>query len=162
VAGDARGPAALPRIIDLVPVPFLESWATAWVTLALIAAIVEVSIPHFGLIFVSVGAIAGALAAFLGLGLPVQIIAFIIAVSIGFGVLRPRLIGRASPGVPSRVDALIGREGIVTLDIESTVGSGRVNVAGQDWAARAATPLAAGTRIKVVGADGIVLEVKSA
>jgi membrane protein implicated in regulation of membrane protease activity len=83
-------------------------------------------------------------------------------VSIGFGVLRPRLIGRASPGVPSRVDALIGREGIVTLDIESTVGSGRVNVAGQDWAARAATPLAAGTRIKVVGADGIVLEVKSA
>jgi membrane protein implicated in regulation of membrane protease activity len=161
VAGDARGPAALPRIIA-VSVPFLESWATAWVTLALIAAIVEVSIPHFGLIFVSLGGVAAAIAAFLGFGLPVQIVAFIIAVSVGFAVLRPRIIGRGAPGVPSRTQILIGREGIVTLDIESTVGSGRVNVEGQDWAARAATPLAAGTRIKVVGADGIVLEVKPA
>lgn len=141
---------------------FLESWATAWVTLALIAAVVEVSIPHFGLIFVSVGAVAAAIAAFLGLALPIQIVGFIVAVVIGFAVLRPRLIGRVSPGVPSRVESLIGREGIVTLDIESTLGSGRVNVEGQDWAARAATPLAVGTRIKVVGADGIVLEVKPA
>ena len=42
-----------------------------------------------------------------------------------------------APGVPSRTDALVGREGIVTHDIEATVGAGRVNVGGEDWAARA-------------------------
>jgi len=145
-------------------VPSFDSWATAWVTLALIAAIVEVSIPHFGVIFIAIGAIAAALAAFLSFGVAVQILCFIIAVSLGFAVLRPRLMGRisGSAGVPSRTDLLIGREGIVTHDIEATVGSGRVIVEGQDWAARAATPLPVGTRIKVVGADGIVLEVKPA
>src|SRR5207247_8962057 len=93
-------------------VPSFDSWAIAWVTLALIAAIVEVSIPHFGMIFVAVGAIAAALAAFMSFGLPVQIVFFIVAVSIGFAVLRPRLIGRGAPGVPSRTEMLIGREGI--------------------------------------------------
>jgi membrane protein implicated in regulation of membrane protease activity len=48
---------------------------------------------------------------------------------------------------------------VVTEDIESTIGRGRVNVGGQDWAARAAAPIPMGTPIKVVGADGIVLEV---
>ena len=95
----------------------------AWVILGVIAAVVEVSIPHFGLI-------------------------------------RPRMMSRlGSQGVPSRTEPLIGREGVVTFDIETTVGAGRVNVGGEDWAARAPTPLAAGTRIRVVAADGIVLEV---
>jgi membrane protein implicated in regulation of membrane protease activity len=54
---------------------------------------------------------------------------------------------------------LLGREGIVTHDIDPTVGSGRVNIGGQDWAARSLSPLAVGTRVRVAGADGIVLEV---
>jgi membrane-bound serine protease (ClpP class) len=64
--------------------------------------------------------------------------------------------------VPSRTEILIGREGVVTHDIEATIGAGRVNVGGEDWAARAAAPVRAGTRIRVVSADGIVLEVTPA
>ncbi len=67
-----------------------------------------------------------------------------------------------APGVPSRTAALVGREGVVTHDIEATVGAGRVNVGGEDWAARAPTPMTAGTRVRVVRADGIVLEVTPA
>ena len=64
--------------------------------------------------------------------------------------------------MPSRTDTLIGREGIVTHDIDPRLGAGRVNVGGEDWAARAAAPLPVGTKIRVVGADGIVLEVTPA
>jgi membrane protein implicated in regulation of membrane protease activity len=139
----------------------LDSWAAIWITVALVAAIVEVSVPHFGIIFVSAGAIAAAVAAYLSFGLPVQIVLFIIVVAVSFLVLRPRILkNMGAAGIPGRTEALIGREGIVTHDIETTVGAGRVNVEGQDWAARAAAPIAAGTRIRVVGADGIVLEVK--
>jgi membrane protein implicated in regulation of membrane protease activity len=45
----------------------------AWITLAIVTAIVEVSIPHFGVIFVSLGAAAAAAASFLGGSLSVQI-----------------------------------------------------------------------------------------
>jgi membrane protein implicated in regulation of membrane protease activity len=141
-------------------VPTVESAAVAWVILAIIAAIVEISIPHFGLIFVSVGAVAAALASSLNYGFAVQLFVFIVALAISLVVLRPRMMSRlGAPGVPSRTDSLIGRDGVVTFDIETTVGAGRVNVGGEDWAARSATPIAAGTRIRVVAADGIVLEV---
>jgi len=65
-------------------------------------------------------------------------------------------------GVPSRTDTLIGREGVVTQDIETRVGAGRVNVGGEDWAARSTATLPAGTKIRVVAADGLVLEVTPA
>jgi membrane-bound serine protease (ClpP class) len=41
-------------------------------------------------------------------------------------------------------------------------GEGRVRVAGEIWLARAASELAAGTRIKVVGREGLTLVVERA
>jgi membrane protein implicated in regulation of membrane protease activity len=140
-----------------------ETPALAWLALAIVAAIVEVSIPHFGVMFVSIGAVAAAIAALFGFGLPVQLVVFAAALTVSLLLLRERLLKRiGGRGVPSRTDNLIGREGIVTHDVDATVGAGRVNVGGEDWAARATTPLAAGTRIRVIAADGIVLEVKPA
>ena len=131
-----------------------------WVMVAIVSAVIEVSIPHFGLIFASLGAAAAAGAASIGLGLPLQLVTFVVVLGASLAVLRPRLMGNNSaPGVPSRTEALLGREGIVTHDIDVTLGAGRVNVGGEDWAARSPTPIAVGTRVRVTGADGIVLEV---
>ena len=142
---------------------FFDSWAAIWVTLALVAAVIEISIPHFGVIFVSLGAVAAAAAAYLSLGLIPQLALFIVVMVVSFLVIRPRIVkGMGAVGVPGRTETLIGREGVVTQDIDSTVGAGRINVEGQDWAARSTAPVAAGTRIKVIRADGIVLEVKPA
>ena len=140
-----------------------DSWAVIWVTVALVAAVIEISIPHFGVIFVSLGAIAAAVAAYLSFGPVTQLALFIFVVGASFLLIRPRLLkSMSAAGVPGRTEMLIGRNGMVTQDIDSSVGAGRVNVEGQDWAARAAAPIVAGTRITVVGADGIVLEVKPA
>ena len=142
---------------------FFNSWAAIWVTVALVAAVIEISIPHFGIIFVSLGGLAAAAAAYLSLGLVAQLALFIVVAGVSFLVIRPRIVkGMGAAGVPGRTEALVGKGGVVTQDIDSTVGAGRVNVEGQDWAARSSVPLAAGSRIKVVGADGIVLEVKPA
>jgi len=140
-----------------------DSWAIIWVTVALVAAVIEISIPHFGVIFVSLGAIAAATAAYLSLGIVAQLGLFIVVVGVSFLLIRPRLLkSMSAAGVPGRTEMLIGRNGVVTQDIDSSVGAGRVNIEGQDWAARAMAPIVAGTRITVVGADGIVLEVKPA
>ena len=142
--------------------PF-EANALGWLSVAFVAAIVEVSVPHFGSMFISLGAVAGAGVALLGYGVAPQFATFIIVMVVSLAVLRTRLIGRlGGPGVPSRTDPLIGRQGVVTTDIDITLGTGRVTVGGEDWAPRSTDQIAAGTRIKVVGADGIVLEVTRA
>ena len=135
----------------------------SWLAVAFVAAILEVSIPHFGSAFVSAGAIAAAAAAYLGASVPMQIGTFVVVLVVSLAALRSTLVGRlGGRGVPSRTEALIGRHGVVTHDIEPTIGAGRVNVSGEDWAARSSTAIAAGTRVCVVGADGIVLEVTRA
>ena len=137
-----------------------ESPALIWVALAILAAIVEVSVPHFGMVFVSFGALAAASVAAFGHGFPAQVIVFSLALGLSLWLIRPRLVGKLwGLGVPSRTDPLIGREGVVTQDIDPRLGTGRVTVGGEDWAARSASPLSTGTRIRVQRADGIVLEV---
>ena len=144
--------------------PALDGPALAWITLAIVAAIVEISVPQFGVIFVSLAAVVAAGAAFLGLGGAAQVVTFGVVLAFSLALLRPRLVKRLgkAPGVPSRTEALVGRDGVVTTDIDPAIGGGRVNIGGQDWAARSAAPMTAGTRVRVVGADGIVLEVTPA
>ena len=145
-----------------------STWAAqvatlSWLGVAFVAAILEVSIPHFGSAFVSAGAIAAAGAAYLGFGIPLQITTFIVVMVVSLVALRSSLVGRlAGPGVPSRTQPLVGRHGIVTHDIDPTLGTGRVTVGGEDWAARSTDAIASGTKVTVVGADGIVLEVTRA
>jgi membrane protein implicated in regulation of membrane protease activity len=137
-----------------------ETAVLGWLAVAVIAAIIEVSVPHFGSAFVSAAAVAAAGAAFLGYGGPAQVATFVVVVAVSIMGLRSRLVKRiGGRGVPSRTEPLIGREAIVTSDIDSTLGSGRITVGGEDWAARSAVLIEAGARVRVVGADGIILEV---
>jgi membrane protein implicated in regulation of membrane protease activity len=141
----------------------VEASALGWLGVAFVAAIIEVSVPHFGSMFISLGAVAGAAVALLGYGVPAQFATFIVVMVVSLAVLRSRLVGRlGGPGVPSRTAPLVGRHGLVTIDIDATLGTGRVTVGGEDWAARSRDHIAAGTKVTVVGADGIVLEVTRA
>src|SRR5882672_7994833 len=97
----------------------------AWLGVALVAAIIEISIPHFGFAFVGVGAVAAAIAAYFGYDLPTQVATLIVSLAL----LRSRLVGLfgAARGVPTRTAPLVGRSGVVTAGIDPTLGTGRVN-----------------------------------
>jgi membrane protein implicated in regulation of membrane protease activity len=152
-------------MIASVLTEWLSQWAAevgslSWLAVALVAAVIEVTLPHFGCAFVSAGAVAAAAAAFFGYGVPVQIGTFVVVMTVSLVALRANLLSRlAGGGVPSRTEPLVGRHGQVTHEIDPTLGTGRVNVGGEDWAARSHEPLSIGTRVRVVAADGIVLEV---
>jgi membrane protein implicated in regulation of membrane protease activity len=140
-----------------------EVGSLSWLAVALVAAVIEVTLPHFGCAFISAGAVAAAAAAFFGLGIGAQIGTFVLVMTISLVALRANLLGRlAGGGVPSRTEPLVGRHGQVTHEIDPTLGTGRINVGGEDWAARSAEALPIGTKIRVVAADGIVLEVTRA
>src|SRR5262245_45546849 len=134
--------------------------AVGWVVIAFVAAVLEVSIPHFGSAFVSAGAVAAALAAYLDYGLSVQFGTFVVVLTVSLALLRSGLVARlGGRGVPSRTEPLIGRHGLVTHDIDPVTGTGRITIAGEDWAARSHDAISVGTKVRVVAADGIVLEV---
>jgi membrane protein implicated in regulation of membrane protease activity len=140
-----------------------EVGSLSWLAVALVAAILEVSVPHFGCAFVSAGAVAAAATAFFGFGVGAQIGTFVFVMTVSLVALRQNLLSRlGGQGVPSRTDPLVGRHGQVTHDIDPTLGTGRINVGGEDWAARSHEPLPSGTKVRVVAADGIVLEVTRA
>jgi membrane protein implicated in regulation of membrane protease activity len=147
---------------------WFSQWASevgslSWLAVALVAAVIEVTLPHFGCAFISAGAVAAAAAAFFGFGVGAQIGTFVLVMAVSLVALRANLLGRlAGGGVPSRTEPLVGRHGQVTHEIDPTLGTGRINVRGEDWAARSAEPLPIGTKIRVVAADGIVLEVTRA
>jgi len=140
-----------------------EVGSLSWLAVALVAAVIEVTLPHFGCAFISAGAVAAAAAAFFGLSIGAQIGTFVLVMTVSLVALRANLLGRlAGGGVPSRTEPLVGRHGQVTHEIDPTLGTGRINVGGEDWAARCPEPLPIGTKIRVVSADGIVLEVTRA
>ncbi len=147
---------------------WLSQWAAevgslSWLAVALVAAVIEVTLPHFGCAFISAGAVAAAAAAFFGLSVGAQIGTFVLVMTVSLIALRANLLSRlAGGGVPSRTDPLVGRHGQVTHEIDPTLGTGRINVGGEDWAAHSQEPLPIGTKIRVVAADGIVLEVTRA
>src|SRR3989442_13667369 len=100
-----------------------EPTALLWLVVAFIAAVLEVSIPHFGSAFVGAGAIAAAAASFLGFGLSGQLTTFIVVLVVSLVKLRSRLLRR--PGgarVPSRTAPLIGRSVIVPPPIQTASG----------------------------------------
>jgi len=136
------------------------SFATLWLLLAIIAAIAEIVSPLFGYFFVTAAALVAALAASLHLSVSIQIGLFAATLVLALLLLRPRLLAKlAAKGVPSRTEALIGKVGLITEPIDPVVGTGRITVAGEDWAAQSDKPLPAGTPVRVRAADGLVLQV---
>lgn len=128
-----------------------------WLIAALVAGIVEILVPLFGFVFVSVAAVVAALGSAMNLSVPTQAVLFAATLAVSLVVLRPlskRLVAR---GVPTRTEALVGRRAQVVAPIDPVLGTGRVNVGGDDWVARSATALPAGAEVVVEGADGIVL-----
>jgi membrane protein implicated in regulation of membrane protease activity len=129
-----------------------------WVIVALGAGILEVVVPAFGFVFVTLAALLAAVLALLAYGLTVQVIAFAVSALVFLFLLRRFFVHRLrGPGVPSRTEAIAGKIAEVTEPIDPVRGLGRVNVEGHDWAARASVPILAGARVRVDGADGIVL-----
>ena len=134
------------------------SLVALWVIVALVAGILEVVVPAFGFLFVTLAALVAAMLALLAVSGAIQVVVFAAAALVFLLVLRPLFVHRLkSTGVPSRTEALQGKLAEVTEPIDPVRGSGRVFVDGHDWAARAAVAIAPGARVRIVGADGIVL-----
>jgi membrane protein implicated in regulation of membrane protease activity len=114
-----------------------ETWQL-WVASGLALMVLEVFVPGFVLACLGLGSFGGAVAAYAALSFEWQLVIAAVTALIAFIFLRPFALKLGFSGQEklSGVEALIGRECIVTLAFDVESGLGRCKVDGDDWRAK--------------------------
>lgn len=141
-----------------------------WLIIAVILLILELMTGGLYIICFAFGAAAASLVAlvtgdFDGC-LIVQLLVWAIASALSLFCIRPLMrnyLHKEENVKASNADAIIGRIGVVSEDIEAG-GYGRVAIDGDDWKALSADGVAItkGTKVSVVSRDSIILKVEIA
>lgn len=136
-------------------------WA-AWIGLAVVLGIVEVTTLDLTFAMLAVGALAGAGTGLITDNLVVQaVVALVVAVA-GLAVVRPIALRhlRTPLAIRTGTAALVGERGLVLEAVDGR--SGRVKVKGEVWSARTYDPTAsieAGRDVEIVQIDGATVVV---
>ena len=136
-----------------------------WVVAALVLFIVEMFTSVFAVICLAIGALGGAAASLLDWSLEIQLLVFAVVSFVALIAVRPilkRLFFSKGEKVQTNVDAIIGKRGVVCVEIEADDDNGRVMIDGLDWRAKSDNnePLPVGTKVEVVERDSVILTVK--
>jgi membrane protein implicated in regulation of membrane protease activity len=137
----------------------VPAWAV-WVVIAVFMLAVEATTTAFFTIYFGVAAAIVAALTLAGVGVPLQIVAFGVISVGGLVLTRPqlkRIAGMQSATVPSGVDAMPGKIGVVTKQI-GELETGLVKVGGEMWTASSYfdhEPIEVGTRVEVVEIRGV-------
>lgn len=129
-------------------------WAL-WLAIMLALAMVEIATVNLVFLMLAGGALAGAIAAYAGADLALQlVVAIVVAVAMLF-VVRPFFLRHMQPKSEylSNVEALVGATAL-TLE-EVTPRSGTVRLSGEVWSARSNGPsIRPDIDVRVVRIDG--------
>ncbi len=147
-------------MIDYLTLHLWQVWAI--VAIALMA--LELTNGDLYLLCFGIGALVTAIACVLTDSFTMQLLICVVASVITLFTFRPvalRYLHRNEPGRVSNADAIIGRIGRVSEDIEAD-GYGRVALDGDDWKAVSANgePISKGARVKIVGRESIIITVE--
>lgn len=114
-----------------------ESWQL-WIAAGLALMVLEVFVPGFVLACLGLGSFGGAIAAYIDLSFEAQLVTAALTALVAFIFLRPFAlkIGFSGSERLSGVDALLGRECVVTERFDAQSGLGRCKVDGDDWRAK--------------------------
>lgn len=137
----------------------------SWAALALVLFAAETMAPGAFMLWLGFAAVAVFLGVLLIPGIPVlaQVAAFIVLSFVSIQVYRKYFRGRErqsdQPALNRRAAALVGR--LVPLERGIVQGRGRVQIADAYWDV-AGPDLPTGATVRIVGADGMTLQVEPA
>jgi len=88
-------------------------------------------------VWFAIGALGGLICALLGGGIWLQISMFLLLSGLSLALVRPLAKRFLTPGYSAtNADRVIGREAVVSVEINNLLGQGQVKIAGQSWTAR--------------------------
>ena len=136
-----------------------------WLAAGIFLLIVEAATPALVSIWFALGAFTALIAAFAGVQLWIQILLFLIVSAIALIVTRPLAKKYLdTKHVATNADMVIGKEGVVTEEIDNLKAKGAVSCMGKEWTARSLDDkvLEKGTKVKVHSIEGVKLIVSPA
>ena len=140
------------------------SMTAVWLVAMIVLLIIEGIVPGLVSIWFAIGAFAAMISAILGAPLWLQVLWFFAVSILTLCLTRP--IAKKyvnSRATPPNADMLIGKECVVTEEIDNVLGTGAVTVGGKVWTARTEEPdgkAETGKVMTVVRIDGVKLIVK--
>ncbi|MGC5015932.1 NfeD family protein [Streptosporangium sp. DT93] len=135
----------------------MDYWVI-WLIVAVVLGIAEIFTLTTALGLLGGAALFGSVAAVLGLPVPLQLVAFTIALGAGVVVVRPiakRHLTQRSRSQRFGIQALVGRTAYVLREV--TGRDGRVRIGGEEWSARAydeTLVIPAGATVDVIEIEG--------
>lgn len=110
-----------------------------WFVAGIILLALEIFTPGFVLASFSIGCFGSGIASFWGLGLTMQVAVFAIVTIVVFFSIRPlfnKFFSGKGNTITTGVQALVGKQGIVTESVDNEKMRGRVKIGGENWKAR--------------------------
>lgn len=134
-----------------------------WIVLSSACLILEVATVNLVSIWFVAGGVAAIIAAALGASAPVQIGVFIVVTAICLIFTMPaarRLLQKSKSATNS--DRIIGKEAVVTEEIDNIKGTGQVKVLGSVWSALSGdeSVIPEGSKVEVSEIRGVRAVVK--
>ena len=140
----------------------MSEMVTLWLVVLIVSIGVEVATLGLTSIWFAGGAVVAVIAA--ALQAPMQILLFFAVSLLLLFFTRPVAVRYFNKDrVRTNVESMIGRQAIVTSEIDNLQGIGQVTVGGQEWSARTEKDglnLQPGTVVDIVAVSGVKLIVK--
>ena len=117
----------------------LVNMSVMWLIAMVVLLVVEGIVPGLVSIWFAVGALAALIAALVGAPLWLQVLWFVVVSVAALILTRPLARKYINARVkPTNADMLIGKDCVVTEEIDNLRGTGAVSVDGKIWTARMA------------------------
>ncbi len=138
--------------------------AVVWLIAMIVLLVVEAIVPGLISIWFALGALAALIAAALHAPMWLQVTWFLVVSVAALALTRPLAKKYVNGRVkPTNADMLLGKECVVTEEIDNVRGTGAVTVGGKVWTARMendAEKAAVGEVLKSVRIEGVKLIVR--
>lgn len=113
-----------------------QVYLVVWAAIAVAFMVLEMMTMAFVALYVSAGALAALAAALVGGNVVVQVAAFSLFGAVLLVLTRPVIMRRLQKDeIPSNVHWLVGKRGIVTIEIDADAGTGQIRVGTEHWTA---------------------------
>ena len=141
----------------------LSNMSIVWVVLMVVFLVVEAATAGLTCIWFAIGSLAALIAALFDAQLWLQIVWFLVISFVTLYFTRPLVKKYVnSRSQPTNADMLIGKEALVTEDIDNVEATGAVSEGGKVWTARSADGgrIKSGAVVSVLRIEGVKLIVE--
>ncbi len=141
----------------------VNNMSIVWVIIMIVFLAVEAATAGLTCIWFAIGSLAALIAALFDAQIWLQIVWFLVISFVTLYFTRPLVKKYVnSRSQPTNADMVIGKEALVTEDIDNVEATGAVSVGGKVWTARSDTGVSikSGTVVNVLRIEGVKLIVE--